>query len=249
MIKIHNIIGDIMDFSTLGTVTYRALISLFTLFIVTKLLGKKQVSELSLFDYVIGISIGNFAAEMTINTESPEINGIFAVILFGLVAYLVSWLTMKSIFMRRLFMGTPTIIIQNGKILRDNMRKAHLDINELLEECRIKGYFDISNIAYGIMEVNGEMSFLPKALYKPLSPSDMKIKPDKEVLVGNVIIDGHIMDKNLSLMHKDANWLLKQLKVLGCSNVKDILLCTLDESEKVTIYKDNENIQGLDILE
>ena len=155
-----------MNLDTFGAVTYRALISLFTLFIITKIVGKKQVSELSLFDYVIGISIGNFAAEMTINTDSPEINGIWAVILFGLISYLVSIITMKSIGLRRWIMGTPTIIIQDGKILRKNMKKVRLEMNELLEECRIKGYFDISQIAFGIMEVNGEMSFLPKSKYK-----------------------------------------------------------------------------------
>lgn len=112
-----------MDFGSIGAVTFRALISLFTLFIVTKLLGKKQVSELSLFDYVIGISIGNFAAEMTINIDSPEINGIWAVIIFGIIAYLVSWVTMKSIVLRRLFIGVPTVIIQDGKILKNNMKK------------------------------------------------------------------------------------------------------------------------------
>ncbi len=237
-----------MDFSTVGTVTVRALISLFTLFVVTKILGKKQVSELSLFDYVIGISIGNFAAEMTINTESPEVNGILAVIIFGIVAYLVSWLTMKSITLRRLFMGTPTVIIQNGKIIKKNMKKVHLDTNELLEECRIKGYFDISNIAYGIMEANGEMSFLPKASYKSLTPNDLELKIPKEELVANIIIDGKIMHSNLKLMHKDEVWLKKQLKVRGLNDYKDIILCTLDSNEKIIIYNDN-NMQVLDILE
>lgn len=238
-----------MDFETIGTVTFRALISLFTLFIVTKILGKKQVSELSLFDYVIGISIGNFAAEMTINIDSPEINGIWAVIIFGIIAYLVSWLTMKSIVLRRLFIGTPTIIIQDGKLLKNNMKKVHLDINDLLQECRIKGYFDISQIAYGIMEVNGEMSILPRSAYKPLTPKDMELKVSKEMFLGNVIIDGKIMHKNLHILHKDEEWLLKELKIKGYKDISKILLCTLDEEQKVTIYEKNEDIEILDILE
>ena len=98
-------------------VSHRALLSLITLFLVTKMLGKKQVSQLSLFDYVIGISIGNFAAEMTINLETNEFNGILAVVLFGVFAYTISFLTTKSIHLRRFFQGTPTIIIQKGKIL------------------------------------------------------------------------------------------------------------------------------------
>ena len=104
-----------IDFKELFDVFIRAMLSLITLFLITKLLGKKQVSQMSLFDYVIGISIGNFAAEMTINLESKEINGILAVIIFGLVAYIISYLTMKSIRIRRYFIGTPSIIISNGK--------------------------------------------------------------------------------------------------------------------------------------
>lgn len=238
-----------MDFSTIGIVTYRALISLFTLFIVTKILGKKQVSELSLFDYVIGISIGNFAAEMTINIDSEEINGILAVIIFGIVAYFVSWITMKSMVLRRLFIGTPTIIIQDGKLLKKNMKKVRLDINDLLEECRIKGYFDLSTIAYGIMEVNGEMSFLPKSNYKMLTPLDIKIKPEQERLLANVIIDGNVMYNNLKLMDKDDKWLLKKLKIKGYNNIKEILLCTLDTNGKIVIYGNNDDVVSMDILE
>lgn len=238
-----------MNIDTIGPVTYRALISLFTLFIVTKILGKKQVSELSLFDYVIGISIGNFAAEMTINIESNEFNGLWAVIIFGLVAYIVSWLSMKSVKLRRIMMGTPTIIIQDGKILKDNMKKVHLEINELLEECRIKGYFDISTIAFAIMEVNGEMSFLPKSEYKPVTPLDMNINTDKSLLLASIIIDGKIMTNNLHLMNKDKEWLYKRIKKEGIKDIKDIILCTLDKNDKVTFYKNNANVKSVDILE
>ena len=139
-----------IDFAELGNVTLRALSSLVTLFLVTKMLGKKQVSQLSLFDYVIGISIGNFAAEMTINLESNEINGIIAVLIFGLVAYLISYGTIKSICLRRFFMGTPTIIIQNGKILEKNLRKVKFDINDMLEEVRSNGYFDLSQVEFAV---------------------------------------------------------------------------------------------------
>lgn len=238
-----------MDFSNIGDVTYRALISLLALFVVTKILGKKQVSELSLFDYVIGISIGNFAAEMTINLESAEINGIWAVILFGLVAYLASWVSLKSVTLRRIIMGAPTIIIQDGNIIRNNMKKVHLDINELLEECRIKGYFDISEISYAIMEVNGEISILPKSKYKPITTNDMNINLPKEQLLANIIIDGKIINNNLKLMNKSKEWLYSQLKLKGYSNLDNIILCTLDSNEKITIYKDDESIKSVDILE
>ena len=164
----------------LADVTLRAIISLITLFLITKMLGKKQVSQLSLFDYVIGISIGNFAAEMTINLESDYLHGILAVVIFGVVAYLVSILTMKSIHLRRYFMGTPTLLIQDGKLLEKNMKQVKYDMNDLLEQCRINGYFDLSEIKYALMESNGTVSILPYETERPLKVKDMKVKPKKK---------------------------------------------------------------------
>lgn len=237
------------DFAELLDVTIRALLSLATLFFITKLLGKKQVSQLSLFDYVIGISIGNFAAEMTINLESQELNGIVAVIIFGLVAYLVSYLTMKSITLRRFFMGTPTMLIQNGKILEKNLKKVKCDINDMLEEVRAKGYFDLSQVEYAIMEADGQLSILPKSKYRPLTPDDMNIKVSYEGLCANVIIDSKIMEENLKIMSKDEKWLRKELKVKGYKDLDKILLVTLDENEKLTIYEKNVKIASKNVLE
>lgn len=226
----------------------RGLLSLVALFLVTKLLGKKQVSQLSLFDYVIGISIGNFAAEMTINVESQYMNGIVAVLIFGFVAYLVSIWTMKSIKVRRFFMGVPTLIIQNGKLMQENLKKVKFDINDLLEECRSNGYFDISEIEYAIMEANGTLSILPKGEYKPLTIQDMNLKAQKQGLCANIIIDGNIMYKNLEHVHKTEKWLLKELKVRG-KELKDVLLATMDVNEKLVLYGRNTEEEIFDVLE
>lgn len=241
--------GDFMDFSELLNVTIRAISSLITLFLVTKMLGKKQVSQLSLFDYVIGISIGNFAAEMTINLESNEINGIWAVVLFGLFAYIINIVTMKSIRLRRFFMGTPTILIQEGKILYNNLKKVKFDINDLLEEVRIEGYFDLSQVEYAIMEVNGTVSILPKKEYRTLTTKDMNLKVEKEGLCANVIIDGKIMENNLLKINKDKEWLMKGLKVKGYSDITKILLVTVDINQKIVVYEKNETVSPIDVLE
>lgn len=229
-------------------VIIRSLASLTVLFIVTKLIGKKQVSELSLFDYVIGISIGNFAAEMILNTEVNFASGIIAVAVFGLISYIVSIITMKSIMLRKVFMGTPTMIIQNGKILKNNLKKVKIDINDLLEQCRSNGYFDISEIEYAVMEVNGKLSILPKSEYKPVNNKDMKIKTEKSSLCANVIIDGKVMKNNLKNMNKDINWLEKELRVRGVK-IEDVLLSTLDCNEKLIFYLKNENIIPFQVLE
>ena len=237
------------DINEFINVTIRAISSLVTLFLVTKMLGKKQVSQLSLFDYVIGISIGNFAAEMTINLESNEINGIWAVIIFGVFAYAISILTMKSITLRRFFMGTPTVIIQEGKILEKNLKKVKFDINDMLEEIRVQGYFDISQIEYALMEANGQFSILPKSEYRPLNVKDMNIKADKEGLCANVIIDGKVMPNNLKTIKKDEKWLFNQLKVKGYSDLDKILLATVDKSNKLCVYERSLDEKPLNVLE
>lgn len=238
-----------IDWKELLDVTVRAISSLVTLFLITKMLGKKQVSQLSLFDYVIGISIGNFAAEMTINLESNELNGIWAVVLFGLFAYLVSYLTMKSIVLRRFFMGTPTVIIQDGKILEKNLKKVKFDINDMMEEIRSNGYFDLSQVEYALMEANGKLSILPKPEYRPITPKDMSIKVNSEGLCANIVIDSKIMHNNLKNMNKDLKWLDKKLREKGYTDLSKILLVTLDTNEKITVYERNENIKPKDVLE
>ncbi|HPE14700.1 MAG TPA: DUF421 domain-containing protein [Bacilli bacterium] len=226
----------------------RALLSLFALFLVTKMLGKKQVSQLSLFDYVIGISIGNFAAEMTINTESFILNGIVAVLIFGLIAYLVSVVTIKSIVLRRYFMGIPTVLIEHGTIIKKNLKKVKFDINDMLEECRGNGYFNLEEIEYAIMEANGKLSILPTSEYSPVIKKDLKLKNEKVGLCSNIIIDGKIMRKNLENCGKDEKWLLQQLKIKG-KDVKIIMLATLDINEKLNIYMDSKNYTNVDLME
>ena len=240
-----------MDFSLteIAIVILRGLVSLVTLFLITKLLGKKQVSQLSLFDYVIGISIGNFAAEITINLETSLINGTVAVIEFGLIAYAISILTMKSIKLRRFFMGVPTVLIDKGELIEKALKKVHFDVNDLLEECRCNGYFDLNEIEYAIMECNGNLSIMPKSTYKPVTIRDLKLKEQVQGLCANVIIDGKIMDNNLKNMGKEIGWLERQLNIKGYKNIEDILLATLDFNEKLTVYDKNKNKNIKNVLE
>lgn len=223
----------------------RAIFSLVTLFVVTNIIGRKQVSELSLFDYVISISIGNFAAEMTMNLDSQVLNGFVAMVIFGLIATFVSILTMKSIIARRFFIGSPTIIIQDGKFIYKNLKRTKFDINDFLQTCRISGYFDVSNIKYALMEANGKISFLPKEDYAPVINKDMKLKTSKQGLCANLVIDGKVLYNNLKLVNKDISWLLNILKVRGYENLDDILLVTIDINSNVTIF-DKKNLNKVD---
>ena len=216
--------------------------SLFALFIFTNALGKKQINQLNMFDYVIGISIGNVVAEMTVNKEVVFLDGIIVMGIYSFISILISFITTKSIILRRIISGTPTTIIENGKIIEKSLLKTKLDINELLEEARIDGYFDISEIEYAIMESNGKISFLPKSKYKPVTCNDLKVKTNYKGICTNVVIDGKVMNNNLKSINKDRKWLLRRLDNLNYKDIKKLLLVTCDTNEKLTIYE--KNIKG-----
>ena len=221
----------------------RSVVSLIVLFFITKLMGKKQVSELSLFDYVIGISIGNYTAEMVMNFDYQYINGIIAILSFGLISYLVSVITMKSMKLRRILIGIPTIIIEDGRISMKALQKTKLDINDLLEECRGAGYFDISEISYAILEVNGKISILPKSDYQVPNLKDLKIKTGKAYLTANVIIDGVLMEDNLKNTNKNLDWLNKELEKQGHTNFENILLATINNGTLTVFEKDYQEVK------
>lgn len=229
------------------SITMRAIISLVTLFLVTKMLGKKQVSQLSLFDYVIGISIGNFAAEMTVNLDSNILHGTIAVIIFGLIAYIISIGTMKSILLRRFFSGVPTLIIEDGKFLKEGLKKVKFDINDFLEQAREQGYFDISEIAYAVMESSGKISIMPKSEYSTVINKDMKIKKEKASMPASIIIDGNIMEENLKKYGKTRKWLEQQLKNKH-KTVESIFLATIDKNDNLVLF-DQTNHKATDVLE
>ena len=229
-------------------VVIRCIIAMTTLFFMTKLLGKKQVSELSLFDYVVGISIGNFASEMAINLEAEFFNSMLAIIVFGILAYFISILTTKSLKLRKFFVGTPTVLMENNKLIYKNMKKSMIDVNDLLSQAREMGYFDLSEIEFAILEANGKISFLPKGEYKNITVKDMKLKIEKQGLCANVIIDGNIMDDNLINIGKDTEWLLHELKCKG-KKVHDILLATVDINDKLTLYERLPYMDSNKILE
>ena len=204
---------------------------------------------MNIFDYIIGISIGSIAAEMSLNKDVNFFEGALSMSIYALVSYFITILTMKSIIARRYIIGSPTIIIQNGKILFNNLKKAKMDVSDLLEQARANGYFDLSKIEYSLMESDGKLSFLPKSKYVPVTPNDMKLKIDYKGLCSNLVIDGNIMENNLKNINKDKKWLLTRLKNMGYENIDNILLVICDSKEKLTVYEKNIDVEAIEILE
>lgn len=225
----------------IGDLILRSVLSLVVLFLITELMGKKQISQLNLFDYIIGISIGSIAASFSVDDSINYLDGILAIVIYGGIATFISFLTTKSIVARRFFTGTPLILINNGNFNYNNLKKSRLDINDLLQIARENGYYDLSQIAYSILEPSGKVSFLPKAKYLPVTPNDMKLKVANNGLCSNLVIDGNLMDENIKYIGKTREWVIKRLDKMGYNDISNLLLVICDNKEQFTVYIKNND--------
>lgn len=206
-----------------------------TLFIIAKIIGHRQVSQLDFFDYITGITIGSIAAELATELETPWKPAI-AMVVFGAVCFLLNLIASKFPRTRKYINGTPTILLNNGKLYRKNMKKAKLDLSEFLMMCREQGYFDLNDIQTAIFENNGKLSVLPTSTSRPATPEDMKLNPKQDLISTEIIMDGRILDGNLKRMGLDLTWLNKQLKAQGYRNAKEIYLGLCDKDNQLTLF-------------
>ena len=235
--------------SNFFNICFRTILVLIILFFITKMMGKKQISELNFFDYVVGITIGSIAADISLDIEKNMIAGIAALFIYGFISYIISFVSIKSILARRFFIGVPTVLVEKGKIIESGLKKSKIDVNDLLMEARENGYFNLDKIDYALMEVNGNISFLPKEKEKPVTKKDMKIKCSNEGLTVNAIIDSKYMVNNMKAINKDKEWLDHELKVNGYDNYDNILLAMINNNYKVTIYEKNVKPDKNTVLE
>lgn len=219
-----------------------------TLFILSKLMGTREMSQFSMFDYINSITIGSIAAEMATCEFTDFVKPFTAMIVFTLFIILISILTSKSLKLRHIVTGKPSILYDNGQIYYKTFVKAKMDLNEFLVQCRISGYFDLSDIQTALLEPNGKISFLPVASKRPVTGEDLNISPSQNYLVANVIIDGKIMSQNLKHIGNNEKWLTKQLHAHHIFNISEVLLATCDHNNKLCIYKKLNEKTTVDLL-
>ena len=206
------------------------------LFLVAKFIGHKQIAQLDFFDYITGITIGSIAAEMATELEEPW-KPLIAIVIYGVVTLLLSIVANKFPRTRKYLNGTPTILMDNGKLYRENMKKSKLDLSEFMVMCRQQGYFDLTNIQTAVFECNGKLTILPVSSQRPITPNDMNLAPKQELLFTEVIMDGRVLDDNLKRMGLDLNWLNKQLEQRHIHSPKDVFLAICDRNMKFVLYE------------
>ncbi len=230
------------------TTIYQSLFSCITLLVLTKLMGYRQVSNLSMFDYINSITIGSIAAEMAMNTNGEYLKPLVAMITYAVVVITLSKLTQKSIIARRLINGKPIVLFLHGEIYNKNLKKAKMEADELLTECRINGYFDLSQIEAILLEPNGKISILPVTKNKPVTPMELGIHSTQEEMFANVIVDGRILKYNLSHIGYNEEWLNRQLSTHNIKDVNDVFLAICNNQGTIHIYPKCSHVIDKDIL-
>ena len=200
-----------------------ALLSLLVLFLLVRLMGNRQVSQMTMFDYVIGISIGSIAAEMATELEEP-FKPLLAMVVYAVVASLFSILASKSLAARKVLNSKPLVLLDKGVLYRENLKKAKLDLSEFLTYCRIGGYFDLGQVQTALLEQNGKVSFLPKSANRPASPQDLGQSPEQEELWLPVLMDGEMLPENLDRQNREESWLVQSLRDAGYAGPEMLML-------------------------
>ena len=217
-------------------VVLTALLSAAALFLTAKIMGHKQMSQLDFFDYITGITIGSIAAELATELEEPW-KPLIAMIVYGVLAFGLSVISSKFPRIRKFINGTPTIVMNNGKLYRKNMKKAKLDLSEFMVMCRQEGYFNLNDIQTAVFEYNGRLTILPVSAKRPVNPTDMNLSPQPDLISAEVIMDGRILEENLKRMGLNRKWLQKQLSDQGYQSAKNIFLGVCDNNHTLSLYK------------
>ena len=231
-------------------IIFSSLASLGSLFVFTKLMGNREMSQLSMFDYISSIALGSIAGEMAVMSTDSVLEPFISMLIFAVCTVSISYITCKSIYLRRFFEGQPILLYQNGQVYEKNLLKAKMDMDEFLSVCRISGYYDLNEVHTVYLETNGKVSVLPAVQSRPATPQDLNLNPTQTLPMANVIIDGKIMNDNLKSTGKDEKWVDKQLKANGITDIKEVILANYDGTkDKLNIYKKFHRKMLRDIFE
>jgi uncharacterized membrane protein YcaP (DUF421 family) len=201
----------------------------------TRVVGRKQLSELTYNDYCIRFIIGSIAATVIINPKVNVVDGILAILVLTVLPILIELLSIKSIFFERHMNGLPIIIIQNGSIVSKNMQKVRYTVNDMLKQLRQKDIFDITEVEFAILETDGKLSVLKRVQNLNITNKDLNIKPPYKGVMTEVIVSGAIINENLNKLNLDKKWLQDALLSQNIKNPKDVLLACVKENGDIYI--------------
>lgn len=213
----------------------RSIVAFLLLFLMTRIMGKKQISQLTFFDYCVGITIGSIAATMSVDQNVKALNGLMSLFVWGLFPTLLAYLGMKSNTFSSITDGRASIIIEDGRIIKKNMKKNLLNINELMLLLRENNAFKISEVEMAILETNGELSVLLKTDKQPVNATMLGIQVKQEHAPSILIMDGKTMNKTMEKLGYTEAWLRTEVQKQGASQINDVFLAQVDPTGQLYV--------------
>ena len=214
---------------------FRSLVTYFVLLIFTRAMGRKQISKLTFFDYIVGITIGSIAGVVAMDKSVKIIDGVLSIGIWSLLTIVISEITLKNINLRLIIDSEPLLIIDKGKVIYKNMKKARYNMGDLLMQLRNKDVFNITEVEIAILEPDGKLSILKKSEFSMVTAGDMKIQNPKAGMMVDLILDGNILSSHLSQILKDENWLMSELKARKIKSIKDVIFAGIQADEQIYI--------------
>jgi len=222
------------------TIFFRTVFLYIIVVIAVRIMGKSELSELQPFELVAIIMLSELASIPMENVSMPFFNGVVAIFTLVFLQITISIINLKSEKARAIICGKPSVLIRNGEIVESELKKLRININDLIEQLRIKNFHNIDDVEFAILETNGDLSVIPKPTEKPLTPSDLNINTKPSNLPVSIIIDGKINNENLEKASLNFNWLYKQLKKQNINDINEILYASFNQDKKLSIYKKNQ---------
>jgi uncharacterized membrane protein YcaP (DUF421 family) len=241
-----------LSITAIVEVIIQTLLAFFSILFFTRVLGKQQIAELSFHDYVNGITFGSIAAVLATDLSQRTWQHLIGLLFFALLTFLMEWITLKSRKARKVIEGEPVILVHNGKVLEDNMKKVRFNVAELTSQLRQKDVFNIDQVSYAVLEPDGNLSVMPKAEHKSVTVKDMGLSISPEAIPTSVIIDGKLVTPNLKQHGLSREWLKEQIQTHGVNDIKEVFMASYDPNKEklyIDLYDDNLGKNKVDISE
>ncbi|CUH97652.1 putative membrane protein [Propionispora sp. 2/2-37] len=229
-----------MNWSEILRDTWQTALVFVSLLAFTRFLGNTQIGQLTFYEYISGITIGSIAGNVVASDPDKVASHFYDLILFIILTYFVSYITIRSRALRKIIDGSPTVVIENGQILAENMRKLRYDLDELNGQLRQQGVLDPGEVQYAIIETSGNLSVIKKSDYQPLTKSDLKLKSADPSFPLELIMDGELIEQNLQGQYSES-WLKNQLFLQGITDLSEVIYAAIDSKGQLFVNHKNSD--------
>lgn len=217
-----------------------AIIAYLVAFIISRLLGRKLISQMTFFDFVIGVALGAAIVNAATITPYSSVSGFVILVVLAILTLILDFTHVKSLTMQKIVQSEPVVVIENGKIVDSNLKKMRINLEELMMLLRGKNAFNVSDVEFAIMEIDGKLSVQLKSQKQPLTASDLNIPTDYRGLTRDLVIDGKIINENLNYVKLSKQWLTDKLKEYGVLDFKNVFYAGIDTTGNLYVSKKQE---------